>query len=365
MFEIFILQDTLNLFLLPSPTLKQHIAMSENVLLPRESGEYIVKNAVNVEVKPSGIQNLTKEIVEGILSKRIIVDQFIQHPLHPKSTDAHAVEWFFVVDTLNFCFWTPTDYNKYKVNGQSGYFALCAAINRALQDGLDLTNPKCYSTLSLEALQDIFRSDDGKTQIPLLEERLICLQQVGSILLDKWQGKFENVLKSAQGSALKLLQTIAEQFPCFRDEAVYAGKRISLYKRAQVLIGDVWACFGGRGLGNFKDLHHITMFADYRVPQVLVHFGALEYSAKLMNILKADKILQNGDPMEVEIRGASIYIVEQVKDAVLTLLTDKYPEIDTSTVNSIMIDHYLWGYRRQHSTDLEYIPFHKVLSIYY
>lgn len=82
--------------------------MSEIVLLPRESGEYIVKNAANVEVKRSGIQNLTKDIVEGILSKRIIVDQFVQHPLHPKSTDAYAVEWFFVVDTLNFCFWTPS-----------------------------------------------------------------------------------------------------------------------------------------------------------------------------------------------------------------------------------------------------------------
>uniref|UniRef100_A0A1A9WR83 Queuosine 5'-phosphate N-glycosylase/hydrolase n=1 Tax=Glossina brevipalpis TaxID=37001 RepID=A0A1A9WR83_9MUSC len=339
--------------------------MSGSTLFPRETGEYIAKNAIYLKVNSTGVKNLTNEIVEAILSKRIILNQFAQHPLHPKATDAHVIEWYFVADTLNFCFWTPIEYNKYEVNGHTGYFALCAALNRALKEGSDITNPKFYSTLSFDALQHIFRSDDGSTQIPLLEQRLNCLQEVGKILLDKWQGKFENVLKSAQGSALKLLQLLVEQFPCFRDEAIYTGTRVGIYKRAQVLIGDLWSCFGGQGLGYFKDLHHITMFADYRVPQVLVHFGALEYSAQLMKILKSDQVLENGDPMEVEIRGASIYIVEQVKDAVLKLFQDKYPEIDISTINSIMIDHYLWSYRRQHAKDLDYIPFHKVLSIYY
>lgn len=28
------------------------------------------------------------------------------------------------------------------------------------------------------------------------------------------------------------------------------------------------------------------MFADYRVPQVLVHFGAMEYDEVLLNLLK-------------------------------------------------------------------------------
>ncbi|KAL7737635.1 hypothetical protein ACLKA6_007743 [Drosophila palustris] len=107
------------------------------------------------------------------------------------------------------------------------------------------------------------------------------------------------------------------------------------------------------------------MFADYRIPQVLVHFGSLEYTPELLELLKKDTILQNGDPMEVEIRGASIYIIEEVKDAVLAILKQKHPDVDTRNVNSILIDQYLWDYRREHATELEYIPFHKVLSIYY
>jgi hypothetical protein len=39
---------------------------------------------------------------------------------------------------------------------------------------------------------------------------------------------------------------------------------VSLHKRAQILIGDIWACFQGEGLGAFDDIDTITMFADYR-----------------------------------------------------------------------------------------------------
>jgi hypothetical protein len=39
---------------------------------------------------------------------------------------------------------------------------------------------------------------------------------------------------------------------------------VAIYKRAQILIGDIWACFRGQGLGQFNDIDTITMFADYR-----------------------------------------------------------------------------------------------------
>jgi len=335
-------------------------------LLPRESGEYIVKHAKYLRVLPAGIEKLSAEIIAGIKDKRIDVANFSQHDQHPKPTDAHAVEWIFLVDTLNFCFWTPTDYTKYKVNGYTGYFALCAAINRAISEGVDITNAQVYAKIDAATLSHIFRSDDGQTVVPLLEKRLECLHEVGTRLLEKWQGKFENVVISAKNSAVRLLQLVVEEFPCFRDEADYAGKRVSIYKRAQILIGDLWACYRGEGLGSFpNDLQQITMFADYRIPQVLVHFGSLEYTPELLDVLRKDVVMKNGDPMEVEIRGASIYIVEQVKDAILQELKTNYPDVSKDNVNSILIDHFLWDYRRQYAAELEHIPFHKVLSVYY
>jgi hypothetical protein len=217
----------------------------------------------------------------------------------------------------------------------------------------------------MEELQMIFRSDDKITKVPLLEDRLKCLHEVGKVLLEKYDGKFENVVKLAENSAVKLLNLVVRDFPCFRDEADFNGKRVSLYKRAQILIGDLWSCFRGEKLGLFTDLQEITMFADYRVPQALIHFKAMSYSDELMSDLKNNQILLNGSAEEVEIRLCSIYIVEKVKEQLMLELANNHPDISTKFINSIFLDHFLWDYRRKYAKELAYIPFHKTYSVYY
>jgi Potential Queuosine, Q, salvage protein family len=230
-----------------------------------------------------------RQVIKGIQDKTIDINNFSQHHLHPKSTDEHALNLIFLIDTLNFCFWTPPGQPKWNVDNETGYFALCAAVNRAMREGYDITNPAFYSTITLADLEKILRADDGQTHCPLLEERVKCLHEVGKTLLEKYGGKFENCIKKSNHSAKALLRLIVDEFPCFRDEGDFAGKRVAIYKRAQILVGDVWACYRGEGLGHFDDIIDVTMFADYRVPQVLVHFGALKYSNELMDKLQSGK----------------------------------------------------------------------------
>jgi hypothetical protein len=134
----------------------------------------------------------------------------------------------------------------------------------------------------------ILRSDT-ESQIALFDERLLCLHEVGNILLEKYDGTFTTCIKQAEKSAVKLLEIIVENFPCFRDETEYNGRSVSLYKRAQILIGDIWNFFGGKGWGEFADIDKITLFADYRIPQVLVYFGVMSYTDELMEKLKKGK----------------------------------------------------------------------------
>lgn len=67
------------------------------------------------------------------------------------------------------------------------------------------------------------------------------------------------------------------------------GKRISFYKRAQILVADFWGIMEARGEGSIPNLDYLTMFADYRVPQALVYLGAIRYSDALMEALKKGK----------------------------------------------------------------------------
>lgn len=181
----------------------------------------------------------TCQVVNAILTKELDVSNFSQSQHHPKPCDKNGIEWIFVIDTLNFCFWTPGNATKWQVCGETGYFALCAAINRAQRNGIDITNANYYSKITCEELAEILRGDDNETKVPLLEERVKCLHEVGSILIEKYQGKFETCLAEADHSARRLLHIITDEFPCYRDEAEWNGVGVSLYKRAQILIGDL------------------------------------------------------------------------------------------------------------------------------
>ncbi|KAL1138462.1 hypothetical protein AAG570_008525 [Ranatra chinensis] len=119
------------------------------------------------------------------------MNSICEHECYPHGVSTEkAVDWIFFIDTINFCFWTPGPGKwdvSYKGKLYTGYFALCAAVARALDDGVDLIDPKVYSKLTQNELAHILRSE-SKKEIPLLKERLDCLSQVGKILLQKYQG---------------------------------------------------------------------------------------------------------------------------------------------------------------------------------
>ncbi|XP_017790668.1 PREDICTED: UPF0553 protein C9orf64 homolog [Habropoda laboriosa] len=338
-------------------------------LMPKESARIIASLSKNVTVEEKGVNDLAFAVLEGLKKNVISVNNFSQIQFHPSSKHPKAVDWIFFLDTLNYSFWSKKDFPKWTVNGQTGYFALCAAVKRAIDEGKEIIDPKYYSQITVAEVDEIFRGDN-EIPIPLLDERVKSLRDTGKVLLEKYDGTFTTCIERCSRSAEQLLKLVADDFESYRDEAVYevAGARheVSFYKRAQILVGDIWACFKGEGIGAFKDIDCITMFADYRVPQVLVYFGAMRYSDDLLKRLQSDVELENGSQDEIEIRGCSIEAVERVSDKVKALIeSDPDLKLNETDINAILIDHFLWDYRREHADELEFIPFHKTRCIYY
>ena len=59
--------------------------------------------------------------------------------------------------------------------------ALEAALSRAMEAGIPIHNPSYYGQITLQEVEDIFKSETH-VPIPLLEQRLNCLHEVASIL---------------------------------------------------------------------------------------------------------------------------------------------------------------------------------------
>jgi hypothetical protein len=78
---------------------------------------------------------------------------------------------------------------------------------------------------------------------------------------------------------------------------------VRFLKRAQICVADLWAAFDGESFGQFDDIDKITMFADYRVPQILNTLGCLSYSPKLDNTIRQKRLIENGHTWEIQLRG--------------------------------------------------------------
>ncbi|XP_029367213.1 queuosine 5'-phosphate N-glycosylase/hydrolase isoform X1 [Echeneis naucrates] len=338
----------------------------ETPLLPRESGRFIAEHSRDVFVEEDGVEKVAEMLYTLRHSDSLTAGGWKDaNPLAPAPTSDQALNWVFVVDTMNFSFWPENEIQQcevtYKGTTYTGYMTLCAAITRAIEEGIPITDPKYFSQMSVEELGHVLRSDN-ETPMPMLQERHKVLTEAGGVLLEHG-GNFRSFIDRAGNDARKMVELIVEKIPSYRDEAVYEGKKISFYKRAQILVADVWGIMEARGEGDIRNMDWLTMFADYRVPQALVYLGALRYSDTLMQMLKKRELLCSGDRREVEIRGCSIWSVELIKDRLSKLVQER--DGQTCHITSVIIDFYLWPYAKQHHKEMAHIPIHQTRCIYY
>ncbi|KAJ2334099.1 hypothetical protein GGI00_002009 [Coemansia sp. RSA 2681] len=353
------------------------------------SAQFINTHSSDVFVPKDGVHRAGTQILARMQQVGYSTADWKKHALTPSTANAAAIEWIFIVDALNFSFWSAATVSQkempnrqYSVtleDGQTyrGYWTLCAAVNRAQSEGIPITDARYWISASDAELEHVFRGDAGTEAMPMLGDRIRVLREVGGVLVEKYQGRFANMLESAQGSARRLVDLVVSEFACFRDEHECQGRPVAMYKRAQILVADIWACFEGKGLGHFEDIDCVTMFADYRVPQALCHFGALEYSPRLMQYLRESEravvevgekraagrvppvpgLLPSGHQWEMEIRGNSIWAVELIRQHI---------ERESGTrVSAILIDFYLWDYSKEFAKEMAEIPIHLTRSTNY
>ncbi|XP_061529329.1 queuosine salvage protein isoform X1 [Phycodurus eques] len=335
-------------------------------LFPRESGQFVAERSQDVFVEEEGVRKVAEMLYALRGSDELCASGWKKaNPLAPAATSDQAFNWVFVVDTVNFSFWPDEETRQCEVTFRgithTGYMTLCAAITRAMEEGVPITDPKFFSQMTVDELAHILRSDN-ETTMPMIEERHQVLTEGGRVLLQHG-GSFQSFISQAGNDARKMVELVVEKMPSYRDEAVYQGKRISLYKRAQILVADFWGVAAARGEADIVNIDWLTMFADYRVPQALVYLGALRYSDALMRTLKSGELLHSGDRREVEIRACSIWAVECIKARLGELARQQGG--DSGVINSVLIDFYLWPYAKKHHREMAHIPIHHTRCVYY
>lgn len=196
-------------------------------------------------------------------------------------------------------------------------------------------------------------------EIPQIAERAAKLRELGCVLQAHFGGEAALLVMRAARSAARLVRLLTCLLPGFRDEALHQGRQCFFYKRAQILAADLWAAYGCPPPGSgspyaFEDVGELTMFADYRVPQILAHLGVMEYDHILEAKIGGGVELQAGSEEEVEIRAACVQAVEGLRDALARRGV---------TVTSVEIDWRLWHEGERIKKDIQ--PHHRTLTCFY
>ncbi|PKA59888.1 hypothetical protein AXF42_Ash015946 [Apostasia shenzhenica] len=251
-----------------------------------------------------------------------------------------TVQYLLVLDALNFCFWPDKDLF---------YDHLAFGLKQALENDKSALDADRLQRYTGPQLREMLK---WQKPLPLEDERIRLLHEVGSELEKSFDGKATNLVKACGNSALSLVTIVAKHFPVsfpqqgFRDHSLYRGHQIFFYKRAQIFVADLWNAFKGKGYGSFHDISSVTIFADYIVPAVLRQLGILKYSSSLSSSIDTKKEIVSGSEEEVEIRACSIYAVEKMRELIQSKYGMKFsrltaPSIISHTYNAFQVQNHL------------------------
>ncbi|MBI3538417.1 MAG: hypothetical protein HY070_12785, partial [Chloroflexi bacterium] len=128
--------------------------------------------------------------------------------LHFFDGSARTVNYLFLLDALNFCFWESprwsVDYREKKLDG---YWALAAALTRAVAENPRVVDAEFLAQITPNELAHILR---GRGEIPLFAERWRNVRELGKVLRDHWNGDAARMVSAANGDAARLARMVAE-----------------------------------------------------------------------------------------------------------------------------------------------------------
>jgi hypothetical protein len=269
---------------------------------------------------------------------------------HYRGADAAATAAYFVtLDAINF----GSGYFPHltKRPGMSGYFTVAVSLKEEFERGGVMSAGRLAQISAAECARIFGQETGNAAAMELMGLFARALNDLGRLLLAKYDGRFERLISAAGGSAERLVEVLAEM-PFFRDVSTYDGFDVPFYKRAQLTAADLSIALAGRGLGAFSDLDRLTIFADNLVPHVLRVDGILKYDGQLAGRIDREELIDAGSAEEVEIRACAVHAVELMRAAL------------GGRVTAMGLDYVLWN-RGQERHYKAIKPRHRARSVYY
>lgn len=231
------------------------------------------------------------------------------------------IDMTMLVAALNFAF---TDFDtgvRFEATHQgrmwSDSLGMFACLHRALLGGVPLLDGVYLAAVTRADLESIFR---GNIEMPMLDERQDILNEVGKVLVDRYEGRFHRFVRACPPVMYDggdgILERLVIEFPRFDDTSNYHGTDVQLLKLAQLGLWTLHMALRPTGVWSLADLGMMTAFADYIVPLALNVMGILEYTPDLESRIAGGVLIERDSDEEIEIRAHTLYATALLTDAI-------------------------------------------------
>lgn len=214
--------------------------------------------------------------------------------------------WVLTFTAVNFgSGWHP---HLRKLPGKSGSITMMSRLRDRFAASGPLP-PAELAGVSAKDCAELFGQDLISPVDELMALFSQALNDLGRLILDRYDGRFTALVEAADQSAERLTELLLAM-PLFYDVHYHQGRRVPILKRAQIAAADLAGTLHGQGWGRFTDLDRLTIFADNLVPHVLRIDRILRFDPELLEVVKRGQLLEPGSEPEVEIRAVAVHAVE-------------------------------------------------------
>ena len=260
----------------------------------------------------------------------------INYEGNPNIVPLEYIRKTMLINTLNFVFTDFSTSVKYKIENLSDTDAMVYQIDNALLEGVPLTKGSFMRDMNLEEFKRIFT---GNIEMPMADEKVEILNNVGDTLVTKYDGDWINFIddgpKKLYDNGEGLVERLVRDFKRFDDHSIFENEKVYFLKLAQLAF---WGIHRELSKKYFyiEDMENMTAFADYIIPVALESFGIVKYSSGLKEKIDSGILIDRDSIEEIEIRSTSIYVT-----AKLTELINNYKNEEEKIIIP-QLDFKLW-----------------------
>ncbi len=310
-----------------------------------ESVEAVVKNSRYVSIDEQAVYNWAKSIVDC---------QFADDKddsLLFRGSQSDCANFALISDALNFCFWSDEPWEvEYKGRNWTRTFAMMAGLLKAIEkEPAWLTADRWIKADTL----DVARMFSGIGEIPMSRRRVEIFNEAGQVLAERFDGRFLNLVEQECFDARRISYRLAECFPSFYDVSNYNGHEVAFLKRAQICAADLHRVWTANGYSGLTNLESLTVFADYRLPQLFWHEKMIQLAEDFAAAIRREEEIKADSAEEIELRAATVQVGKLICDTLTSL---------GRPVAAWELDYELWV--RAKSPQVT-VPHHRTITNFY